>query len=106
MQRNTTPLLDHVREAAGDRDNYGSVLTAHPDTRGGGQLQTAGSQPIETPACPTSALTRAPARDHQRRYARARTTNPQCIFMALQPSPPTRRHRTTTTRHPPEQPAR
>jgi hypothetical protein len=47
-------LLVDVREAAGDRDNYGSVLSAHPDTRGGGQLQTAGSQPIETPACPAT----------------------------------------------------
>jgi len=36
------------------------VLSAHPDTRGGGQLQTAGSQPIETPACPASALTEPP----------------------------------------------
>jgi hypothetical protein len=56
----TSRFVDNVREAAGDRDNYGSVLTAHPDTRGGGQLQTAGSQPIETPASPTSALTEPP----------------------------------------------
>jgi hypothetical protein len=27
-------------------DNYGSVLAAHPDSRRGGQLQIAGSQPI------------------------------------------------------------
>ena len=54
------------RERAGERDNYGSVLSAHPDTRGGGQLQTAGAQPIETPACPTTALSHEPPhRDHE-----------------------------------------
>src|SRR4051794_30648277 len=60
MLRTITSLVVDAREAAGDNDNYGSVLSAHPDTRGGGQLQTAGSQPIETPACPTSALTEPP----------------------------------------------
>jgi hypothetical protein len=49
-----------VGELAGERDIYGSVLSAHPDTRGGGHLQTAGAQPIETPACPTTALSTAP----------------------------------------------
>lgn len=49
-----------IGELAGERDNYGSVLSAHPDTRGGGHLQTAGAQPIEPPACPTTALSTAP----------------------------------------------
>ena len=37
------------------------MLSAHRTLAGGGQLQTAGSQPIEDPACPTSALAEPPA---------------------------------------------
>jgi transposase len=43
-------------------DNYGSVLTAYPGSRRGGQLQTAGSRPIENrrPARPRSPGTPVP----------------------------------------------
>jgi hypothetical protein len=48
------PLISMTiaREAPDENDNYGFVLAAHPDTRGGGQLQIAGAQLIEAPACP------------------------------------------------------
>jgi hypothetical protein len=36
-----------TRRRDGQHDNYGSVLAAHPSSRRGGQLQIAGSQPIE-----------------------------------------------------------
>jgi len=51
------PLAGHGDEA-GKNDNYGSVLTAHPGSRRGGQLQTTGSQPIVSgrPAQPTLSL--------------------------------------------------
>ena len=53
----TPPHARTTRRRGGGRsDSYGYVLAAHPDTRGGGQLQTAGSQPIQATACPTSAL--------------------------------------------------
>jgi hypothetical protein len=49
------------RRRGGQNDNYGSVLTAHPGSRRGGQLQTTGSQPIvSATACPTSFLPEAP----------------------------------------------
>jgi hypothetical protein len=50
-----------MRRRGGQNDNYGSVLTAHPGSRRGGQLQTTGSQPIvSATACPTSFLPEAP----------------------------------------------
>ena len=36
------------------------MLSAHPDTRGGGQLQIAGAQPIETAGLPRHALNHEP----------------------------------------------
>src|SRR6202011_2364013 len=48
-------------DEAGENDNYGSVLAAHPGSRRGGQLQTTGSQPIvSVTACPTYVLPEAP----------------------------------------------
>ena len=45
--RTPPPSLGRRRRRRGGRhDNYGSVLAAHPDSRRGGHLQTAGSQPI------------------------------------------------------------
>ncbi len=49
-----------VAETRRANDNYGSVLTAHPGSRRGGQLQTTGSQPIVSTACPTHVLPEAP----------------------------------------------
>src|SRR4029453_19451364 len=58
----TPPPLSVVpgRRRGGRRDNYGSVRTAHPDSRRGGHLQTAGSQPIMCDGLPNLRLPEAP----------------------------------------------
>ena len=38
------------------RGTYGSVLTAHPGKSRGGQLRSAGAQPVEITACPSNVL--------------------------------------------------
>jgi hypothetical protein len=48
------------RRRGGRHDNYGSVRTAHPDSRRGGHLQTAGSQPIMLRGLPNLRLPEAP----------------------------------------------
>src|SRR5712691_5838921 len=53
-------LLGGQRRRGGQNVNYGSVLAAHPGSRRGGQLQTTGSQPIVSTACPTHVLPEAP----------------------------------------------
>jgi hypothetical protein len=61
-----SPFVDvDFGELAGERDNCGSVLSAHPDTRGGGHLQTAGAQPVEPPACPRLRSPQLPIPGHQ-----------------------------------------
>jgi len=55
-------------ELAGERDIYGSVLAAHPDIRGAANYQTAGAQPIDKTACPTTALSTAPGPGHDQKF--------------------------------------
>src|SRR5262249_45154009 len=63
----------------GRNDNYGSVRAAHPGSRRGGQLQTAGSQPIVTAAaCPTSLLPGAPVPEPPTTLTRAPDTTTPC----------------------------
>src|SRR6266498_1097382 len=56
--------IEHLRRyrprGGGRHDNYGSVLAAHPDSRRGGHLQTAGSQPIMLRGLPNPRLPEAP----------------------------------------------
>src|SRR6266508_206931 len=56
----TPPLARYRRRRGGRHDNYGSVRTAHPDSRRGGHLQTAGSQPIMFDGLPNLRLPEAP----------------------------------------------
>src|SRR6266508_6152395 len=59
--RTPPPALARYRRRRGGRhDNYGSVRTAHPDSRRGGHLQTAGSQPIMLRGLPNLRLPEAP----------------------------------------------
>lgn len=54
-------LSRYRQDEAVNDDNYGSALASHPGSRSGGQLQIAGSQPIENAAaCPTSVLDGSP----------------------------------------------
>src|SRR5262245_21688985 len=58
----TPPPLSLVNDwrRGGRHDNYGSVRAAHPDSRRGGHLQTAGSQPIMCDGLPYLRLPEAP----------------------------------------------
>ena len=54
------PRARDRRRRGGRHDNYGSVRTAHPDSRRGGHLQPAGSQPIMCDGLPNLRLPEAP----------------------------------------------
>ena len=59
--RTPPPLFAWYRRRRGGRhDNYGSVRAAHPDSRRGGHLQTASSQPIMFDGLPNLRLPEAP----------------------------------------------
>src|ERR1700730_6350697 len=66
-------------DEAGENDNYGSVLAAHPGSRRGGQLQTTGSQPIvSVTACPTYVLPEAPVPEQPETLTRPPDTRTPC----------------------------
>src|ERR1700736_3029293 len=66
-------------DEAGENDNYGSVLAAHPGSRRGGQLQTTGSQPIvSVTPCPTYVLTEAPVPEQPETLTRPPDTRTPC----------------------------
>src|SRR5262245_35443989 len=71
----TPPPLSLVNDwrRGGRHDNYGSVRAAHPDSRKGGHLQTAGSQPIMCDGLPNLRPPEAPAIRTRRRYGNDRT---------------------------------
>jgi len=61
-------LLVTRGDQAGERGSYGFVLSAHPGTRGGGHLHSAGSQPNPTRRPAQPAISQSPqARDRPRR---------------------------------------
>jgi hypothetical protein len=100
--KSASPLLlsgRSARDEAGKTTTYGSVLAAHPGSRRGGQLQSAGSQPIEMrrPAQPPSRL-EAAVPESDRRYAVERTRHephrPSFIPLQLRPCP----HRSSHSR--------
>jgi hypothetical protein len=73
--RTTSTLGRYRRRRGGRHDNYGSVRTAHPDSRRGGHLQTTGSQPIMSRGLPNPRVSLKPlASGTRRRYGTARTT--------------------------------
>jgi hypothetical protein len=80
-------------------DAVGKTTTTDPcskhtrASRGGGQLQIAGSQPIELTACPTCVLPEPPSRNPANLRRAPDTTAPGQIFMPLQPAQTTLRAR-------------
>ena len=98
----TSSRLDCTRRRGGQNDNYGSVLAAHPGSRRGGQLQTAGSQPIvSATACPTSSLPEAPVPEQPRRYpGPGHNRLHRAIFMPLQPPAATQLNQRPATHQP------
>src|ERR1700736_1863597 len=92
-------------DEAGENDNYGSVLAAHPGSRRGGQLQTTGSQPIvSVTACPTYVLPEAPVPEQPETLTRPPDTRTPCGDLHA-PYNEQRPHRTLNLMPPdPEQP--
>ena len=105
MKRIEHPPLSIVwrRRRGGRHDNYGSVRTAHPDSRSGGHRQTTGSQPRMFDGLPNLRLPEAPASGTRRHYENNPTTQQlhRRSFISLQqpPAAPLAGPRTARPRH-------